>query len=262
MMIKVAFLGSRPLGSAAVSILKAIDSVEIVGYVVRSPSVKAWWKEDPFYGSNPRVTHEQLHELDFDLGVSINYWKIIEPELIAKPSLGFINLHHSYNLSLRGRDMTTHAILQARESGRWYHGSTLHYTDDGLDTGPVIASASCPITEQDTAWTLFQKTEAVGIDLLEVWLPRLVAGRPPVAFPEPELPLHLRKPDEDVREISDVFADPVRAYDVVRAYDFDGHYPYASMMDGETRIPLTTRASAGQEMLIDVGQGRAIYRVA
>lgn len=260
-MVKIAFLGSRPLGVAALRVLQAIPDVEIIGAVVKRPPQNAWWDEDPFFLPLPQIRHDDLADLPFDLGVSINYWKIIEPALIAQPALGFINLHHSYNLSLRGRDMTTHAILNARDTGRWYHGTTLHYTDDGLDTGPIIASESCPITEQDTAWTLFQKTEAVGMTLLKTWLPRLLRGRPPVASPENDQPLNMRAKNEDIRFIPDVAANPLRAFDIVRAYDFNGHYPPATTMIDGQHMNLSISAGDSRTLLADLGEGRRIFAV-
>jgi methionyl-tRNA formyltransferase len=259
-MIKVIFLGSRPLGFAALKILQGIKDYKIVGAVVKEPPVGAWWAQDPFWLEIPRLTLEDLESVEFDLGVSINFWKIIDPKIIMRPRLGFVNIHHSYNLSLRGRDMATHAILNARDSGRWYHGATLHYIDEGLDTGPIIASQSCTITEWDTAWTLFEKVESLGKNMLETWLPRLALGRPPLCEPEKNQPLNLRRPNEDVRVISDIFSNPLRAYDIVRAYDFAGHYPPASTAINGEMFFLTTESGKGSP-LIDLGGRRGIFRL-
>jgi methionyl-tRNA formyltransferase len=175
--------------------------------------------------------------------------------------MGFINLHHSYMLSFRGRDMTTHAIINARKTNRWYHGTTIHYTDDGLDTGPIIASDSCPITEHDTAWSLFEKTESLGRAMLDLWLPRIVGGRPPLATPEPEQPLNLRS-DKSTKAISDIFSDPLESYDLVRAYDFNGYYEPASTVIRGDKVYLTTRGDAGGEVLLALGENRSIYKMA
>ena len=257
--IRVIFLGSRPLGHFAYNLLTKMANVEIVGCVVKKPSLSAWWNDDPYelVGGN-NCTHDEIQNIDFDLGVSINYWKIIEPEIIRKPSLGFINIHHSYMLSLRGRDMTTHAILQARKFNRWYHGTTLHYTDDGLDTGPIIATESCPITEFDTAWTLFNKTEALAMEMLHLWIPRITAGRPPFASPEKMQPLNLRS-DGVIKKIDNIFCDPIRSYDIVRAYDFNGHYEPASTIISNQQIYLTTNNSLGGRAILEIDSDKKIY---
>jgi methionyl-tRNA formyltransferase len=260
--IKVVFLGSRPLGFFALQELLALENVEVVACVVKKPSENAWWKDDPYYipGINI-VEHHDLANIEFDLGVSINYWKIIEPALILKPSLGFINLHHSYMLSLRGRDMTSHAILNARKNNRWFHGTTLHYTDDGLDTGPIIATDSCEITESDTAWTLFNKVEKLGQNMLNLWLPRLMLGRPPVSYPEELQPLNY-KSTETSKKIEDIYVDPLMTYDVVRAFDFNGYYSPVFTELNNKCVFLTTDPKQGGEVLLDIGEGRVVYKFA
>ena len=257
--VKVVFLGSRPLGFFALAKLKEIDSIDLVGCVVKKPPENSWWKEDPYYLAQGKIlSHENLHTIDFDFGVSINYWKIIEPTLIIKPQLGFINIHHSYMLSLRGRDMTTHAIMGARDNNRWYHGTTLHYTDDGLDTGPFIATESCPITEYDTAWSLFNKTEILAKEMIELWLPRILVSRPPVSTPEKMQPINLRS-GGSMKKIDNIFIDPLRTYDIVRAYDFNGHYEPANTIINEKIIYLTTDAEQGGEVLLEIDSSRKIY---
>jgi methionyl-tRNA formyltransferase len=257
--IKVVFLGSRPLGFYALQKLREIDSIEIVGCVVKKPLENAWWKDDPYYIAKGNVLkHEDLHTINFDFGVSINYWRIIESELIIKPELGFINIHHSYMLSLRGRDMATHAILGARKNNRWYHGTTLHYTDDGLDTGPVIATESCPLTEEDTAWSLFNKTEILAKEMLNIWLPRILISRPPVSTPELMQPLNLRS-SETLKKIENIFSDPIRTYDIVRAYDFNGYYESASTRINDRIVHLTTDIHRGGNIVLEIDSNKRVY---
>ena len=256
---RVAFMGSRPLGHYALTMLQSMSQIEVVAVVAKEPPSSAWWDKDPFHiAEHPIRSHSDLHNIEFDFGISINYWKIIEPELIRIPRLGFINLHHSYNLCLRGRNMTSHAIIEARKLARWYHGTSLHYTDDGLDTGPIIASKACDLTEKDTSWTLFQKVEALGKDLLKEWLPRLSQAKAPAAHPTAGHPVSL-KIQEDDKFISDIHSDPIHTYDFVRAFDFNGHYPFAfTKFDGK-KVELTTDQNFGDAIVLDAGSGRIVY---
>ena len=256
---KVVFLGSRPLGLFALEKLKEIDKIEIVGCIVKKPPENSWWKEDPYFSTEVKIlNHEDLHTIDFNFGVSINYWKIIEPILINKPKLGFINIHHSYMLSLRGRDMTSHAIINARDNNRWFHGTTLHYTNDGLDTGPIIASESCPITEHDTAWSLFNKTELLAKEMINLWLPRLLISRPPVSMPEKMQPLNLRS-GGSMKKIDNLFKDPLRSYDIVRGYDFNGHYEQANTIIDKKIVYLTTNVELGGDIVLEIDSSRKIF---
>ncbi|VVE21899.1 formyltransferase family protein [Pandoraea fibrosis] len=259
--IRVAFLGSRPLGYLTLKLLSEIEGVEVVASVVKEPSATAWWNTDPYdIAINKIDNHRELNNIDFDFGVSVNYWKIIESELIKKPRLGFVNLHHSYNLCLRGRDMASHAIINARKSHQWYHGTTLHYTDDGLDTGPIISARACEITESETAWTLFNKTDELGRQLLEEWLPRLILARVPSAYPEPNNPLNM-KARKNEKYIENIFADPLLTYDIVRAFDFKLHYdPAYTEIDGREVRLTVDKEFAGREIL-SVDEKRVVYEV-
>lgn len=256
---RVVFMGSRPLGHYALRLLQSISQVEIVASVVKEPPSNAWWKADPFYiANNIQNDHDNLSGMYFDFGVSINYWKIIPSDLLKIPRLGFVNLHHSYNLSLRGRNMSSRAIFAARQNDRWYHGTTLHYMDDGLDTGPIIASKSCDLTEADTAWTLHNKVEILGEQLLDVWLSRLVRAKVPAAFPEPNHPLSLRF-DESDKFIPDIYKDPIYSYDFVRAFDFNRYYDLAFTMIEDVRVELTTERQFGDAIVLKLDENRVIY---
>lgn len=259
---RVAFLGSRPLGAFALRLLMEMENVEVVACVCRPRPANAWWQEDPFdLVQGAAVELDRIAEIDFDLGVSINYWKILSPEMIQKPRLGFINQHHAHNLSLRGRNMTARAILGARQNRRWYHGTCLHYTDDGLDTGPIIESVACDINELDTGWTVFNRCEDIARIMLKSWLPRLVLAKAPVSFPERDHPLQKSVVDlEGYKFIRSLYGDPEYNYDIVRAFDFNGYFEGAfTKIDGQ-KVHLTTSEARGGETLLDLGLNRKIYR--
>ena len=258
---KVVFLGSRPLGAYTLRLLSELPNVEIVACICRKPSSSAWWDDDPCHIEiAPIVSLEDLYEIDYDLGVSINFWKLLPHNIITKPSLGFVNQHHAHNLSLRGRNMSARAILQSRSTGRHYHGSCLHYIDDGLDTGPIIESLSCDISYDDTGWTLFQKCEEIARTMLSSWLPRLLMARAPVALTTHEHPVQLRASElERLKFIADVHHDPEIAFDIVRAFDFEGFYDGAYTVINGTKLYLTTTKSRGDRAILSLDESRSIY---
>ena len=99
-------MGSRPLGHYALSLLQSISQVEVIASVVKEP-IQCMVEGRSFYIANNIQNDHNLSDMCFDIGVSINYWKIIPSSLLKIPRLGFVNLHHSYNLSLRGRNMSS-----------------------------------------------------------------------------------------------------------------------------------------------------------
>lgn len=258
---KVAFLGSRPLGAYALRFLSKMTNVEIVACICRKPNSNAWWNDDPYsYDMCSYSTHDALSDVDFDLGVSINYWKLLPPEIIQKAPLGFVNQHHAHNLCLRGRNMTTRAILQASETKRNYHGTCLHYINDGLDSGPIIESIACDITELDTAWSLFQKCESIARMMLSAWLPRLMLAPAPVTFPAENQPLQISASDlDDIRYIVSLNHDPDRSFDIARAFDFNGFFQQAFTIINGEKVSLTTSKRRGTRILLRLDCDRTIY---
>ena len=258
---RVIFLGTRPLGKVALQILQELPNVEIIATVVKEPSQKAWWKEDPFQIAEKVLkSHEEIKDLNFDLAVSVNYWRHIDESILMMPSLGFVNLHHSYNLSLRGRNMNSRAILSARSLNRWYHGTTLHYMDNSLDTGAIIASRSCEITQNDTAWTLFHKVEFLGEELLKEWLPRLSLSKVPAAYHEKDQSICLDRENENMY-IKDIFHEPLISFDIVRAFDFNRYFDLAYTFINKQKIFLTTIPKSGEIPLLKIDSDRIIYSV-
>ncbi|WP_163371568.1 formyltransferase family protein [Endozoicomonas acroporae] len=259
--IKVVFLGSRLLGFEVLELLLGYRNIEIVGCITKERFDGAWWDKDPYdiRSCASCLTLKDLEFLDFDFGVSINFWQIIPKSIIDKGRLGFINLHHSYNLSYRGRDMTSHVIRNARNKKQFYHGTTLHYLDEGLDTGPIISTKACEISEYDTAWSLFNKVEALGLDLLKEWLPRLVISRAVVAYPEVGQPLSFRGALN--KQLNSLTGDKLMIYDFVRSSDFNNFYEPAFYIDNEGgKVYLTTDNKFAGEVIVDAGNGRVVYK--
>lgn len=69
--------------------------------------------------------------------------RLIGPTLLQKYSQRIVNIHPSLLPSFPGKD----AIGQAFDAGVKETGVTVHYVDDGMDTGPVIAQKAVPILE-------------------------------------------------------------------------------------------------------------------
>ena len=83
--------------------------------------------------------------------------------MIEKPRFVFVNIHHSHNLYLRGRGMSSRAVLESNRIP--YHGTCIHYTDDRLDTGPILELKTFDILDTDTAWDLSLKADACAENL-------------------------------------------------------------------------------------------------
>jgi len=110
-----------------------------------------------------------------DLIVTAAYGQILPKEVLEMPPLGCINVHGSLLPRYRGGAPIQRCIM----NGETVTGVTLMHMAEGLDTGDMIAKAEIPITDEDTAGTLFEKLSVLGAELLREWLPRIAAGTAP-----------------------------------------------------------------------------------
>lgn len=95
-----------------------------------------------------------------ELGVVVAFGRIIKPEILA--AVPMVNLHLSLLPRWRGAAPVQRAIL----AGDSESGVSLMELDQGLDTGPVYARVSTPVTESDTTESLTERLIALGIPLL------------------------------------------------------------------------------------------------
>jgi methionyl-tRNA formyltransferase len=55
-------------------------------------------------------------------------------------------------------------------------GATLHYVDEGVDTGDIVAQVETPVYPWDTGKSLYERLEQESLALLQREWPRLEAG--------------------------------------------------------------------------------------
>jgi len=115
---------------------------------------------------------ERLRALEADVGVVVAYGRILPREVLAAPRTGCVNVHASLLPRWRGAAPIQWSIAHGDEKT----GVTLMLMDEGMDTGPVLASASTPINPEDDASTLSDRLSTMGAALLRKELPEYIAG--------------------------------------------------------------------------------------
>lgn len=99
----------------------------------------------------------QLQEQQIDFIVLAGYMRLLGPNLL-QPYMGkVINIHPSILPAFPGKD----AIGQAIQYGVRLSGITIHYVDEGMDTGPIIAQQVVQVTSEDTRESLAAKIQEV-----------------------------------------------------------------------------------------------------
>ena len=107
---------------------------------------------------------------DAGLVVCAGYMQLLTPGFLAR--FPCINVHPSLLPAFPGLD----AVGQALASGATETGVTVHFLDEGVDTGPVIAQERVPIEPEDTAETLYARIRAVEHRLLPEAVKLYLAG--------------------------------------------------------------------------------------
>lgn len=119
---------------------------------------------------------ELLREDQIDLVVLAGYMAILSPQFIEAFFGRIINVHPSMLPAFPGLA----AIEQALAAGVAETGVTVHYVDEGVDTGPVIAQESLAIMPGETLEALSERIHAIEHRLLPevvAQIARVRAGR-------------------------------------------------------------------------------------
>ena len=186
--------------------------------------------------------------LKADVAVVVAYGLILPPPVLAAPRLGCLNIHASLLPRWRGAAPIQRAVM----AGDAETGVAIMQMEAGLDTGPVLAEARCPIRPDDTSGDLHDRLSAMGARLIVDVLARL----PLAAAPQPEAGVtYAQKIDKAEARID--WTRP--AEEVARLIRGLSPFPGAWCMVGDERVKLLrARAVPGTGAAGEVLQGFTI----
>jgi phosphoribosylglycinamide formyltransferase-1 len=98
-------------------------------------------EEHPDRNARDGAIGDWIEERRADLVVLAGYMQLLSPEFVARFRNRIVNVHPALLPSFPGLD----AIGQALEAGVDVTGVTVHFVDEGVDTGPVILQREVPI---------------------------------------------------------------------------------------------------------------------
>lgn len=93
---------------------------------------------------------KELKKRDIEVIFLAGYMRILSPEFVRAWQGRIINVHPSLLPKYPG----THSIKEAFDAKEKETGVTIHYVDEGVDTGPVILQKKVPISPNDTLESL------------------------------------------------------------------------------------------------------------
>jgi phosphoribosylglycinamide formyltransferase 1 len=88
---------------------------------------------------------ELLDERDVDLIVSAGYMRVLGPSVLERWRDAWLNVHPALLPSFPGM----HAVRDALEYGVKITGVTVHFVDEGVDSGPVVSQEAVPVRDDD-----------------------------------------------------------------------------------------------------------------
>ena len=115
---------------------------------------------------------QKLTSLEVDMIVLAGYMRLIGPTLLNAYEGKIVNIHPSLLPAFPGKD----AIGQALAAGVEKTGVTVHFVDEGMDTGPVIASTAVKIAPGETRESLQKKIQRIEHSLYPEVLEKLLNG--------------------------------------------------------------------------------------
>lgn len=107
-------------------------------------------KLNTFVSANEGEILHKIHEKKVDLICLAGYMRILSPEFVKKYKNKIINIHPALLPAFPG----LHVQKKALEYGVKFSGCTVHFVDEGCDTGPIILQAVVPVMDNDTEETL------------------------------------------------------------------------------------------------------------
>lgn len=97
-----------------------------------------------------RALARVLEEHEVELVCLAGYMRLLSPEFVAAFRWRILNIHPALLPAFPG----LHAQRQALAYGVKVSGATVHFVDEGVDTGPIVLQAAVPVEEDDTEETL------------------------------------------------------------------------------------------------------------
>jgi len=94
-----------------------------------------------------------MQEVDADLYVCAGYMRIIGPEIAHEFAGKMINIHPALLPAFSG----LHGQKQALEYGVKIAGCTVHFVDEGLDSGPIILQKAVEVLDDDDEDSLSER---------------------------------------------------------------------------------------------------------
>lgn len=248
MKYSVIVFGNLPIATKIIMYLQKQDKIELKGVVIsdQNPHNNDPWKDVPCtyeYCKREEIPTYTLEEFTrcfanqtMVLGLSCRFGKIIKKDVIDMFSKGIINMHGGLLPEFAGLYSSNFSVLYGAKKG----GGTLHYIDEGIDTGDIIRRCEFPIEENDTGYTVFQKTQiTLYKNMIEI-IPLILNGDKIETYSMKEyLDMgyeHHYFNKRSIYQYKEINLETMNDKEIlqrVKAFDFPGYEPAYTIIDGK-----------------------------
>jgi phosphoribosylglycinamide formyltransferase-1 len=161
---------------AGINVVKVISSKDGVYALERAANagieaLAVTKKEYPKIADRMTVIADEMEKSGVELIVLAGYLEIVTSELLDRFPGNVINIHPALLPKFGGPGFYGLNVHKAvLEAGETESGATVHFVNEGVDKGPIIAQSKVPVKEGDTPETLQERV----LEVEHVLLPRTV----------------------------------------------------------------------------------------
>jgi len=127
----------------------ALERAKAHSIPVEVMTKKEWPEREAF----DRELARRLESRGVELVVLAGFMRLLSNVMLKAFPMRIMNIHPSLLPSFPGLDVQRKAV----EHGVKFSGCTVHFVDDGLDSGPIIAQAVVPVLDTDTPEDLAER---------------------------------------------------------------------------------------------------------
>ncbi len=138
----------------------AIERAQNQGFKTR---IELYKKDEDTRESYDKRVAEILDQEEVELLVLVGYMRLFSPWFANKYKDRIMNIHPSLLPSFPGMDRSVHEDIL--NYGCKVSGCTIHFVDEGMDTGPIIMQGTVDIENDETVDSLKEKVQTLEKEL-------------------------------------------------------------------------------------------------
>ncbi len=118
-----------------------------------------------------------LEESEIDFIILAGFIKILPPALVKKYKNRILNIHPSLIPKFCGKGFYGLKVHEeVIKAGEKESGATVHYVDEGVDTGDIILQRTCPVYPDDTAEVLQKRVLKIEHEIYSEAIQMVISG--------------------------------------------------------------------------------------